>query len=553
MSAYPELKLLKYYGDRTNSLVSLYPHFSSFTTHQSGGELRFLEKKSVVAVASEPLAPKECRTQLICDFFSLPRLKNKSKLAFPLSKDLASELEGRGYYSWQIGSEPIFDLKDLFSNPAYVLKNYPSASSLMRRGGKLVEVSGHELDMMMDLIDELKEEWLGKKKLAPIGFLNVVEPKLYKEFKRFFVLKDREKVSAVLTACPVYESDQVVGYFFNDIFKRLDSKNATTELIILESMRVLYHEGIKEVRLGMSPLALIQEGERDSKKLTWIFNKVRLGYNFQNLYYFKNKLKPSRWQNLYLVSDKNDFFRMLLSVLALHMDQGFLVEFFKRNWYSSKRSLALKDSIVDFKVVHSPSSRLGSVLLRIKWTLFLVILFLGLHFLKVSSSLGQSWFDSSGYMISNITWQGVFVAPFFHNHAFHLFGDQLSFFIFGAAIEYTFGSSLFFLMTALGLWVSNPITHALLLTFLKPFAFEQWSRTIGEIDYGSSNAVFALVGSCLYVLKKNGWLLWPFLFYCVYICLQRESFLAIHHFVAIFLGFFSSALFFFVSRSKYKS
>ncbi len=113
-----------------------------------------------------------------------------------------------------------------------------------------------------------------------------------------------------------------------------------------------------------------------------------------------------------------------------------------------------------------------------------------------------------------------------------------------AAIEYFFGSSLFLLMTALGLWISNPLTHAVLWMFLKPFSLIHWTKVIHEIDYGSSNAVFSLVGSCLYVLKKNGWLLWPFTFYGIYICLQRESFLAIHHFVAIFLGILGASVFF---------
>lgn len=544
MSTYSELSLFKNYGDRTNSLISLYPHFSSFSNHKTVGELRYLNKKKIVAVASEPLAPKEQRAQLIFDFFSQKCFEKKSKLAFPLSKELALELQEKGFYAWQIGSEPIFDLKDFFSVPAFVLKNFPSASSLKRRGGKLIEVKGYELDLMMESIEELKEEWLGKKKLAPLGFLNSVDPQRYKELKRYFVLKDREHVTAVLTACPIYDNGQISGYFFNDIFKRTDARNATTELVILESMRILYEEGIREVRLGMSPLALIQEGERDWKILKWIYNKIRLGYNFQNLYYFKNKMKPSRWQPLYIVSDQSDLLSLLKNIVALHVEKGFFWEFFKRNWYASKRSLILREHVAKFKLSQIKPSHFGQLLWRVKWTMLFFVLFVGLHFFKVYTVLGQTIFNSSGYSIADTTWRGLVIAPLFHNHAFHLFGDQVSFLIFGAAIEYFFGSSLFLLMTALGLWISNPLTHAVLWMFLKPFSLIHWTKAIHEIDYGSSNAVFALVGSCLYVLKRNGWLLWPFTFYGTYICLQRESFLAIHHFVAIFLGILGSMFFF---------
>lgn len=549
MSVLSEFTLFRRFGNRTSSLISLYPHFSSFTTHDSGGELRYLERKKIVAVANEPLAPVEKRATLILNFFNHPRFSSKSKLAFPVSEELALELKSHGLFVWQIGAEPVFKLSDIFSKPAVLSKSFPSAMSLKRRGGKLDEVKDHELEVMSDLIEELKEEWLGKKKLSPLGFLNVVEPQLFKEVKRYFVLKDRGRVSALLTACPIYENENIVGYFFNDILKRVDSKNATTELLILETMRVLHEEGVHEVRLGMSPLALLSKETKDYKKLQFIYEKLKFGYNFQSLFFFKNKMKPTSWRPLYLVSDKPDFFRMIKNVVALHIDAGFLLEFLKRYWYASKRSLELKELVSSHKLEVLKNKSLPSILFRIKWTLCLMCFFVGLHLFKVSSEMGQQIFDHSGYSIAQTTWLGLFIAPLFHNHAFHLFGDQLSFLIFGAAIEYTFGSTLFFLMTGLGLWLTNPITHGLLLVILKPFSSFHWGNAISEIDYGSSNAVFALVGACLLVLKRNAWLFWPFLFYAIYICLQRESFLALHHFVAIFLGFAGTALYFHLAKT----
>lgn len=93
------------------------------------------------------------------------------------------------------------------------------------------------------------------------------------------------------------------------------------------------------------------------------------------------------------------------------------------------------------------------------------------------------------------------------------------------------------MITALGLWLSNPLTHAFLasnLKFLKP---EIYAKMLMEKDYGSSNAVFALIGATIYSLKSKAWLLIPMVFHAMFICFQRESFLSIHHFTGMYLGY----------------
>lgn len=542
MNSEPCFRFLKRYGGRTSSLISFYPHFSSFLLPGGPGEIRYLETDSVVAVANEPLCPEDKRKQMILSFFADPRFQKKTRLALPISGKLAGELKEAGLSVWQVGAEPIFTLRDYFSDPMAFLKNFPIAMSLKRRGAGIKEIFQQELCQYQDSVQDLTEDWLSRKKLAPLGFLNAVVPMALKEEKRYFALFDRDRVAAVLTACPMYQDLRISGYFLNDVLVSAGARSATSELLIIETMRILHEEGVPEVRLGMSPLAGLLPGERDYGKLSWLFEKWGLGYNFKTLYQFKLKMKPTSWQPLYLAGSCNSFFKMLRMVFALHLSPDFFMEFVKRNRLGFKPGLILRDTVRP-----SPMPKDASLfmhLLRIKWTLCFFTLFVSLHVLKVFTRFGQNGFDLSGYFPGNVTWQGIFIGPLFHNHEFHLFGDQLSFLIFGGALEYVFGPKLFLMVTAMGLWMSNPLSHGLLYLTIKPFSPSLWSHVLGEVDYGSSNAVFSQVGAWLYGLKKNGALLWPFFFYALFICLERESLLAIHHFVGILLGLVTAVIYY---------
>lgn len=540
-------RYFKKYGDRTSSLISLYPHFNSFISHDGRGEIRYSEKSNVVGIANEPLTEESEKINIISEFFEQKKFNKKSKLIFPISQQLGSDLSEVGYYVWQIGVEPIFTLSEYFGSLIDPLQNNPIARNLSRRGAKVVEVLEEEILKFQDEIIELKEESLSQKKMAPLEFLNVISPLSHKQYKRYFVLKDRNNMTAVLTASPIFSNDKITGYFFNDILKKNSARSSSIELLIIESMRILHLEGTLEVRLGMCPLAEINPQSRNSKELNNIFKKWSIGYNFKNLYNFKTKLSPSRMDPLYLASDRPELYRMLINVLKLHVTKSFLADFVKRNWYGYKKKLKLKENIQTVLI----KNKSLSIIARTKWTLSLFAFFVSLHFVRTFSEFGKSIYTDSAYIPGNVSLSGLFLGPMFHNHTLHLVGDQLSFLVFAGILEYAFGISFMLITMAIGLWLSNPVTHALLATTLKYTSDYWWQKVLLEKDYGTSNGVFALVGASLYVLKDNTWLFIPFLFHALFVCLQRESFLATHHLVGMLLGYIFSLLYFTKKKSSH--
>lgn len=536
------LHLFKKYGNRTSSLLTLYPHFQSY--QQDHYEIRYIEKKNLVAIANEPFAPESLRREAAVQYFRQEKNLKKDQLIFPISERLAGELKEDGFNVWQVGSEPIFTLNKFFKEGEDKLAQFPIARSLKNRGGKVSEISLEQFLAREEEIDELREDWLAGRKNSAFEFLNVVDPLEQKEYKRFFTLEVRGKLMAFMTATPIYLNHQIIGYFFNDILRRQKARSATNELLILESMKILHSEGVLEVRLGLAPLALIDKNSRDYKALNNLFEKWKFGYNFKTLYEFKNKLGPTKWRPIYLASNRKTLSSVLINVMRLHLTPGAFKEFVKRSWFSYKRKMEMKENL---KTLRKPKPKQKSVLIflsRIKYTLALHSFFMGLHYLKNTNEQVLSLFNASAYVPGKVTAAGLFAGPLFHNHLYHLLGDQLSFVIFAGIIEYTFGPMFMLLITAVGLWLSNPFTKAFLsstLQFISPGSFQQM---LTEKDYGSSNAVFALAGTYLFTLKSKGWLFWPFFFHALYICFQRESFLAIHHFMGIYMGYVMAAIYF---------
>jgi hypothetical protein len=116
----------------------------------------------------------------------------------------------------------------------------------------------------------------------------------------------------------------------------------------------------------------------------------------------------------------------------------------------------------------------------------------------------------------------------------------VSFLFFGALLEMLAGPLFFALATAAGLWLSNPLTLALASGPLSTLWPEGYANFLREVDYGSSNAIYAFVGALAVYVRRPLWLLMPFFLNGIWVCVAKESWLALHHEVALFAGFLGS-------------
>jgi hypothetical protein len=107
----------------------------------------------------------------------------------------------------------------------------------------------------------------------------------------------------------------------------------------------------------------------------------------------------------------------------------------------------------------------------------------------------------------------------------------------GALVEILAGRGLFLLFTFIGLFLSNPFTHMVISPLLWIGFPSQLAHFLGEVDYGSSNAIYALVGGLAGILARPMWLFIPFMINGLIFCWMRESWLGFHHVFSLILGF----------------
>lgn len=532
----------KLYGNRTSSLLSLYPHLKTHFAEDGEAHLSFIETKKSFIVASEPMSRLQERKEFILEFFKkIDQNTQKRKVIFPISKNLAQQLEKNEFHVMQIGVEPIFNLAQYFDKPFDVTMEYPLARALKKRGGIVRELAENEIAEHQEKMEKILTEWKDAKSTKELGFLNRVDPFYLDDFKRFFVLEDRGDIRAFLTASPIFLNHEIIGYFFNDIIRGSMVRAGSNDLLILEAMRILHLEGVAEVRLGMCPLAELDAQTPHYKILSKLYQHFHFGYSFKNLHAFKKKLNPTRFEPLYLASSSDKFTHILSDIVSAHYPEKTASILWRSFLKTSKRSLILKDHAKPMLQAKTKKTKHQSFVWdffkRTKITLSLTSIFLALHGVKNFTSWGKSYFDQVGYETSRVTLDGIFMGSLFHNHAFHLIGDLLSFLVFGGAVEYFFGTWIFMLLTSMGLWLSNPLTHFFIWLTIPQSDPAGWVGFLQEKDYGTSNAVFALVGAVIYSLKSSLWLVAPFIFHGIYIILQRESLLAFHHLLAMYMGY----------------
>jgi phosphatidylglycerol lysyltransferase len=301
---------LRRFGDRTSSFMTAYPGFSSF--HSSNqkflGQIRYMSTRRALIAATEPLCTAERRVELFSEFAEYARSLGKRAAQTPVGEAYARAAEKNGLYSLQIGSEAVFDLEEYFSRAKDPLQQFSHARSLRNRGGRVVQLDPNNLPPETEAeMRRLTNAWLNDKTTKQLSFLNQVDPFHMISERAVFAFFFDGKLIAFLATTPVYPERSV---FFADYIRDRDSKAGTMEMLFIESMRLLRAQGIREVRLGTCLFAGLpdsgtERGRRPAYRvLSWMFRNVRFPLNFESIHRFKAKFKPSRWEPMFLVSDR---------------------------------------------------------------------------------------------------------------------------------------------------------------------------------------------------------------------------------------------------------
>jgi lysylphosphatidylglycerol synthetase-like protein (DUF2156 family) len=163
----------------------------------------------------------------------------------------------------------------------------------------------------------LVDRWLRGRELAPMGFLARVDPSGFLADHRLFLAERHGELVALLSVAPIWGR---AGWLLQNIVRAPDAPNGTGELLIDAAMREAEARGHTYVTLGLAPLA------GDVPPPLRLARVAGGGlYDFEGLRAFKAKLRPARWDPVFLsFPPATGAARAIVDVLAAFARGGLL-------------------------------------------------------------------------------------------------------------------------------------------------------------------------------------------------------------------------------------
>ncbi|NOY24679.1 MAG: DUF2156 domain-containing protein, partial [Oligoflexia bacterium] len=240
---------------------------------------------------------------------------------------------GDTFSSLLLGEQPVWDptfWADTVGNSGSLREQLRRARA---KGVGVRRISAADaVGSMRPAIQALRDRWLGTRKMAAMGF--VVRPQLFAlaPERRFYVAQRDGKLCGVLVAVPVYARN---GWFFEHLLRDDDAPNGTTDALVDLAMRDVAADGARYATLGLAPLS--------GGVNRWLKLAARLGsplYSFNGVRAFKQRLRPDRWEPIYLsYPSRHHGFMVMLDVLRAFAN-GSLLRFGLRTLRQKIRHLS---------------------------------------------------------------------------------------------------------------------------------------------------------------------------------------------------------------------
>lgn len=286
------LDLLRRHGWNATSFQVLEEGFQYAFDDEEDACVAYVETAGAWVVAGAPIAAPGSYGKVVNRFLAKAR-ESKRRAGFFAVEDRF--LHEQRLPSIRIGEQPTWDPS---AWEATVQESKSLRQQLRRARSKGVVVRSLGPDELAEpripvrrAIDVLIERWLGSRGMAPMGFLVDVQPFAFPEERRYFVAERDGRVVAFLAAVPVYVRN---GWLLEDLLRDPSAPNGTSELVVDFAMRAFARQGSPYVTLGLAPLA------GASGWLRMVREWSRALYDFEGVRAFKAKLRPHRWEPIYL-------------------------------------------------------------------------------------------------------------------------------------------------------------------------------------------------------------------------------------------------------------
>jgi lysylphosphatidylglycerol synthetase-like protein (DUF2156 family) len=270
------------------------------------GAVPYAVSGSIWMVAGEPLAAGSDLGDVTRGFLAEARRRRKTVAFLPATERFARAVSNEDFRIIKVGASPYFDLTKW--NPrGNAAKHLRAGVNRGRRSGLSVAEVTELTPEFRSEVNSLMHDW-GQNRRAGVRFGWLFEsiPFDKADEKRYFAARDAVgTLVGVIAASAIPARD---GWYLEDIFRRSDAPDGTSDLLVFETLRILARSGAKLATLGTVPLSsrggnAISRGRNGLVERGIDISRSKLGglYNFDGLGQFKAKFVPCWWENEYIV------------------------------------------------------------------------------------------------------------------------------------------------------------------------------------------------------------------------------------------------------------
>jgi len=292
------------------------------------GVIGYTVINNIAIVAGEPICSYSDKNDMLLEFKKFCSNNSLSICFCQVSDEYTYLLKKNGFIVQEYGKEAVINLE------TYTLKggktaNIRWANNKMEKIG--IKVSEYKPlinrnEIIENQINKISNEWLKMKKGSELSFM-LGTVSLDKPFdRRYFTASNSEGIILGFMVCVPYKCKE--GYFIDITRRSEDAPLGIMEKLTVDICKSLKEENVKEVSLGLAPLADIQRCNNIESIIVhrffkFIYNNMNSFYGFKALYHYKKKYNPSIWEPRFIAfSSEAWIISILYAMLKAKNPQG---------------------------------------------------------------------------------------------------------------------------------------------------------------------------------------------------------------------------------------
>ncbi len=207
-----------------------------------------------------------------------------------------------------LGEQPVFEPGAWSRTLAASRRLREQLRRARAKGLRVRQVTADELvagSPLRQAVEQLAAGWLRTRRMEPMGFLVALEPFHAAAQHRYLAAERDGELVGFLSAVPIYARR---GWLVEDVVRSSSAPNGTSEAMLDALMHMVADSDI--VTLGLAPLSGdIAVWQRVVRFVT------RPLYHFRGVRAFKERLRPTRWEPVWLAFPRGE-------QAALHLVDG---------------------------------------------------------------------------------------------------------------------------------------------------------------------------------------------------------------------------------------